>query len=72
MSNAGLFIKAIVTERDGGFYVRLHNRLATIPDHHIQFRFESRAEARVAGKILAGEANAIIADLAPPGWQSRS
>jgi hypothetical protein len=72
-----LFVVAIITEREGGFYIQLHNRLARQqPDHHIPRRFESRAEAEAAGKILAGEANAIITELgaalAPPGGQSRS
>ena len=43
MRTDNLFVKAIVVERDdGGFYIRLRDRLAARPDYCVTCRFASR------------------------------
>ena len=72
MKSNNLFIKAVVVERDGGFYIQLHDQIAKHPDFPIQNRFESREEAEAAGEAVAHYANRVISNLVPPDWQSPS
>ena len=77
MRSGNLFIKAVIVERDGGFYIQLRNRLVKQqPDFPIDRRFTSRAEAKAWGEVFAHASNEIVHDLGkaltPPDWQSPS
>ena len=71
-----LFVKALVVERDGGFYIQLRDRLAKRPDYCVPHRFESRKEAQRCAEYFANRTNeltvALYSALMPPGWQSPS
>jgi len=76
VKHGGMFVRAIVIEREGGFFIALRDRLSKRPDYVLPLKFDSRENAlehcsRCAD--LANEAlSAYARRVATPGWFSDS